>query len=116
MKNSLRRVTGFTLTELVVVIVIAGILSAVVYNKVDVNSFKAEGSTDEVKAALRYAQKLAIAQRRNVYITASSTNVCVGYDATCTPANRVKKPATTAIALTFASRTVNVEPQTGFVH
>jgi hypothetical protein len=24
--------------------------------------------------------------------------------------------ATTAIVLTFASRTVNVEPQTGFVH
>src|SRR3954464_3946546 len=93
MKNSPQDTAGFTLTELVVVIVIAGILSAVVYNKVDVNSFKAEGSTDEVKAALRYAQKLAVAQRRNIYVTVSSTNVCVGYDAAC--ATKLKKPPTT---------------------
>src|SRR3954467_6972548 len=94
MKNSPQDTAGFTLTELVVVIVIAGILSAVIYNKVDVNSFKAEGSTDEVKAAVRYAHKLALAQRRNVAVTASGTTVSLCYyNAGCTAS--VTKPPTT---------------------
>ena len=151
MKKSSRRASGFTLTELVVVIVIAGILSAVVYNRVSVSEFKVEGSTDELKSALRYAHKLAIAQRRNVFVSASGSDVSLCYVNGC--AARVTKPpttdpftvsasntptlsssfyfdsqgrptsiggalATSAITLSIAggTRTITIEPQTGFVH
>ena len=143
---------GFTLTELVVVIVIAGILATVVYSRVSVSEFKVEGSTDEVKAALRYAHKLAIAQRRNVAITASGTQVSLCYYASGCTAD-VTRPsgndafilatpgtatfssafyfdsqgrptltggalATSAITFSIAggTRTVTIEPQSGFVH
>jgi MSHA pilin protein MshC len=151
MNNLGRRSTGFTLTELVVVIVIAGILSAVIYNRVSVSEFKVEGSTDELRSALRYAHKLAIAQRRNVFVSASGSDVSLCYVNGC--GTRVTKPptqdpftvaasntatlssafyfdsqgrptliggvlATTAITLSLAgaTRTITVEPQTGFVH
>lgn len=151
MKNSRQYTAGFTLTELIMVIVIAGILSAVVYAKVDVNSFKAEGSTDEVKSGLRYAHKLAIAQRRPVYVSATGTSVDLCYNLACS--SHVTKPpttdpftltasgtaalssafyfdaqgrptltsgalATSAITLSIAggTRTLTIEPQTGFVH
>jgi prepilin-type N-terminal cleavage/methylation domain-containing protein len=92
MKNSRRHAKGFTLTELVVVIVIASILAAVVYSRVSVSEFKVEGSTDELKAALRYAHKLAIAQRRNVFVSASGSDVSLCYVNGC--ASRVTKPPT----------------------
>jgi MSHA pilin protein MshC len=152
MRTISTRSSGFTLTELVVVIVIAGILSAVVYNKVDVNSFKAEGSTDEVKAALRYAHKLAVAQRRNVAVTVAGASISLCYYSAGCVGNVTKPPTTdpftvvapatitppttfyfdsqgrptettgslvaSALGLSVGggTRTVTIEPQTGFVH
>ena len=92
------REAGFTLTELVLVIVIAGILSAAVYNKIDVASFKAEGTTDQVKSAVRYAHKLAVAQRRNVYISAAGNDVSLCYDSGCGSA--VLEPGAGAFTIT----------------
>jgi MSHA pilin protein MshC len=61
---------GFTLIELVMTIVIVGILAAVAaprfYNN---NVFQSRGFADQVQASLRYAQKEAIAQHRNVCVT-----------------------------------------------
>ncbi len=55
------------MVELVMAIVIIGILGVVVAPRFfEVNVFKARGFADEVQAALRYAQKAAIAQHRNV--------------------------------------------------
>ena len=85
---------GFTLTELVVVILIAGILSAIIYNRIDITSFKTEGSTDEVRSTVRYAHKLAVAQRRNVCVSVVAGSVSLRYfdssTGTCTTA--VSKP------------------------
>lgn len=75
---------GFTLTELVVVIVIAGILSVVAYSKFDAASVKGGAYAAEAKAAIRYAQKLSVAQRRNVYVCVAATSVSLGYTADCT--------------------------------
>ena len=93
---------GFTLAELILVIVIAGILSAVAYNKMDVSSFKAEGTTDQVKAAVRYAHKLAVAQRRNVYVSAVSNDVKLCYDDACT-SPLVEPPGTDSFHVTVSS-------------
>ncbi|MDO8291693.1 MAG: type II secretion system protein [Gallionella sp.] len=58
---------GFTLVELIMTMVIVGILAAVVAPRFfDTNVFQSRGFADQVQATLRYAQKVAIAQRRVV--------------------------------------------------
>lgn len=65
-----RRARGFTLIELIVVIVLLGILAVYAAPRMfDMNTFNSRGFHDETLALLRYAQKTAIAQRRTVCVT-----------------------------------------------
>ena len=60
---------GFTTVELVVIMVITGLLAAIAIPRFQDNSaFTQRGFSDEVRAALRYAQKIAIAKRREVCV------------------------------------------------
>ena len=55
---------GFTMVELILVIVIAGILATVAVPRlVGRNSFDTRGFADQLAATVRFAQKLAVAQR-----------------------------------------------------
>ena len=64
-----RQQHGFTLIELIMTIVIVGIIAVVAIPRFNSNSvFQSRGFADQVQAALRYAQKTAIAQRRNVCV------------------------------------------------
>ncbi|NMM28411.1 MAG: prepilin-type N-terminal cleavage/methylation domain-containing protein [Glaciimonas sp.] len=77
---------GFTLVELVMVLVITGIMTAVVAPKLMDNSdIQARGFADQVKVSLRYAQKTAIAQHRFVCVafTASGITLTINAAATC---------------------------------
>src|SRR5688572_17252471 len=76
---------GFSLVELVTVLVVVGILAAFAVPRfLDRTGFESRGMYDQAQGIVRYAQKIAIAQRRSlpdsqpihVTITASGITVC----------------------------------------
>ncbi len=70
---------GFTMVELITVMVIVGVLAAVAAPRFfDRGTFDSRGFHDQVISTLRYAQKAAIAQRRLVCVSfPSSTRVVI---------------------------------------
>lgn len=137
---------GFTLTELVVVMVIVAILSAIAISRINTQSFDTEGFANRAMAMVRYAQKLAISQRRTVVVVATASNIRLCYtDAGC--ASAVREPpgtnpfsydAPSGVSLSAATiafsalgrpgaaatitvtgdvaRTITIEAETGYVH
>jgi MSHA pilin protein MshC len=78
---------GFTLVELVLVLTIAGVLAAVaVPRMVDRSAFQTHGGAAEIRTALRYAQKLALAKNREVCVTTTATNLTLMFTDTPGPA------------------------------
>lgn len=71
------RSSGFTLLELIVIIAIVGILAVVALPRLQDEGFKQRAFHDETLAALRYAQKAAIAQRRTVCVTANASGLAL---------------------------------------
>lgn len=75
---------GFTLVELVVVIIVLGILAVVVAPRFfERATFDARGFSDELAQTVRFAQKLAVAQHRTVYVLTGAGQVRVCFDAAC---------------------------------
>jgi MSHA pilin protein MshC len=67
---------GFTLVELVVILVVIGVLAVAVMPRfADQTVFEARGFHDETLSTLRYAQKTAVAQRRTVCVTFAANSV-----------------------------------------
>lgn len=88
---------GFTLVELVIVMVLIGILGAVASARYfDSAGFDAAAYTEQSRSMLRYAQKIAIAQHRPVYVVFDVKRIALCFnfrnDPTCSPANRVLAP------------------------
>ncbi|MFN7085119.1 MAG: Tfp pilus assembly protein FimT/FimU [Burkholderiales bacterium] len=76
---------GFTLPELIAVIVLAGVLAAVAVPRLlGERGFDSRAFYDQSQAVVRYAQKVAIAQRRLVYVDITANRIGVCYDAACT--------------------------------
>jgi len=77
---------GFTLIELIMVIVIMGVLAVFAAPRMfNTGDFTQRGFHDETMSLLRYAQKTAIAQRRTVCVALNATGVTLTMDTGATP-------------------------------
>jgi MSHA pilin protein MshC len=63
-----RRAKGFTLAELVIVIVVAAILAAIAIPQFNQPEIDAAWFHEQARSTVRYAQRTAVAQRRCVFV------------------------------------------------
>ena len=64
-----KRSSGFTLVEMIVILVLLGIISAVALPRFfNVDGYRTRATYDEVAGAVRYAQKLAVASGCDVRV------------------------------------------------
>ncbi|MDE2417237.1 MAG: prepilin-type N-terminal cleavage/methylation domain-containing protein [Burkholderiales bacterium] len=107
---------GFTLIELIMVVVMLGVLAVFAAPRIlNTGDYYARGFHDETQAYLRYAQKTAIAQRRTVCVTFTSSSVALAIasapaTSNCSAAATLKGPkgespaiATARSGVTFSS-------------
>ena len=118
----MKQSAGFTLIELITVMVIVGILAVFAAPRMfAANVFKSRGFADQVLATLHYAQKIAIAQRRNVCVALTSSTISLtiantsGAGVACGPAlalpaggGAITSPST-SITLTYTSSSFNFD-------
>ncbi|HEX7650505.1 MAG TPA: prepilin-type N-terminal cleavage/methylation domain-containing protein [Noviherbaspirillum sp.] len=93
-----RQASGFTLIELILVLILAGVLAAVAIPRFFQRStFDALAFTNNVQAMLRYAQKVAIAEHRNVFVKLDGASAALCFDTNfsggCDSANQVSAPS-----------------------
>jgi MSHA pilin protein MshC len=85
------------MVELIIIILIIGILAAVAGPRFfELDAFRARGFYDEALAALHHAQKIAIAQRRAVYVRLDGATeivtACYTSSFPCATADQVPGP------------------------
>jgi MSHA pilin protein MshC len=92
-----RAARGATLAELVVVIVIAAILAAIVFPQFSPTGIDAAWYHEQVRSAVRHAQRTAVAQRLPVYVVveAGPPRLSLCYAPGCGAGTRLTQPGST---------------------
>jgi MSHA pilin protein MshC len=104
-----RSAGGFSLVELVSVIVVVGVLAAVAIPRfVGVDTFASRGFADEAIGIVRYAQKTAIAWRATVFVCVSANEVRAIANSNCGAPVTLAHPATNAPLVATAPAGVTV--------
>jgi len=84
MHSSRRSHAGFTVVELIAVIVVLGIVSAMALPRLtDRSAFQARGFEDEVFAALRHARALAVASGCAVQVSIAGNGYTLNQQTAC---------------------------------
>lgn len=79
--------------ELITVLVVMGVLAAVAVARFfDNGPIQARAYADEAKAVIRYGQKLAIAQNRPVYVSATGNRFALCVQPACAASDAVAAP------------------------
>jgi len=140
----MNRYRGFTLFELVVVIIIIGILAATVFPRLNIDSFRGTGGFQQGFAMIRFGQKLAITTGCQVDVhfdmtdcelmfntcgggvnipnpSTNDTNFCANSEPGVGPDvdfnfNNIGAPNAGQIINFGGGRTVTVEANTGFAY
>jgi MSHA pilin protein MshC len=135
--------SGFTLFELIIVMLIVGILAAFAAPRLNLTTFRETGFLQQATAAIRYAQKQAIASGCTVQVDISGSNCnlnwvgCAGNASLRNPANNntnfcsdsepagnpnasfsfdnIGRPSS-AQSINFGNGIIIVEAETGYVH
>jgi len=136
-QSSVAKGRGFTLVELITVMVIVGILAVAVLPRFfTVSEFEDRGSADQVKSLLRLAQKTAIAQHGPISVAISGGAASSNCTTTLTSGNltcavksavtgggtytfnalgQLTAPAAPA-TVTVGGTAITIEAETGYVH
>lgn len=113
----MRQSSGFTLVELVVVIALMGIMVGVAAPRfANGDIFETRGDAGLLSSTLRYAQKTAIAQRRQVFaitdsvVQPNTVSLCFVNNVNCPLAQVVINPETGGAYVMTFSKNVRVNP------
>ena len=63
-----RKMRGYTLVEMVIVLVIAGIVSAIALPNIDYRRYRADAATHTLRGTLQHAQRLSIVRQYDVVV------------------------------------------------